>query len=162
MRCTQFWGRWLRYRTKMSESPTRSNLSGLLLLKNERKSSEVNFDHVAIPPDLATIQFWRVQIIAPIAPHLITLSSELIFENAGFHQIRGKLRSPNLTGKKSLMNCPQIWGMLKIKYSPKPGSKITIPQMDTPLERDLLSGLWDTFYPSIDPLAAFLPFTEIY
>ena len=56
--------------------------------------------------------------IAPIVSHLIALSSEVIFdpaapdertyfENAGFHQIRGKLRSPNLTGKKSLMNCPQ-------------------------------------------------------
>ena len=88
--------------------------------------------------------------------------SKLIFENAGIPQIRGKLGSPNLAGKKSLMNCPQIWGLLKIKYSPKLGGKSTTPRMDTPLERDLMSGLLDTFDPLIDPLAAFLPFTAIY
>ena len=54
---------------------------------------------------------------------MITLSSEVIFDNAGIRQIRGKLRSPNLASKKLLMNCPQIWGLLKIKHSPEPGSK---------------------------------------
>ena len=49
--------------------------------------------------------------------------SELIFENVGIHQIRGKLRSPNLASEKMLMNCPQIWGLLKIKHSPNWGAK---------------------------------------
>ena len=70
--------------------------------------------------------------------------------------------SPKLGSKNPLMNCPQIWGLLKIKYSPKLGGKSTMPRMDSPLERDLMSGLWDTFDPLIDPLAASLPFTAIY
>ena len=128
-----------------------------LLDKNVRKSNPAKIDRVDwgdFPPrrqyrkKLRQSNFGERKSalcdIAPIAPHLITLSSEVIFENAGIPQIRGKL------------------GLLKIKYSPKPGSKSTIPRMDTPLERDLLSGLWNTFDPLIDPLAAFLPFTAIY
>ncbi len=36
---------------------------------------------------------------------------------------KAPVTSPKLGNKNPLMNCPQIWGLLKIKQSPEPGSK---------------------------------------
>ena len=128
-----------------------------LLLKNERKSNQRKIplvDWGKFPTQRQRGQFCpRCLVpffcgaaerksalcgIAPIAPHLITLSSEVIFGIAAV--------SPNL-------------GYAENQALPRTGEQK--PNAHE-LERDLLYDLWDTFDPLFYPLAAFLPFTAIY